>query len=118
MKQKTAKKSFDQLRRCQRQSSTGCEGVQIPMATLTHETAVLRARDIADRVLAPAAASNDKSGRFSTEAVTSLLATLGSLRADSTRWMWAVLAASGPRTFAAVTATLAEADASVAMVYL
>jgi hypothetical protein len=30
------------------------------MGTLTHETAVSRAREIADRVLAPAAAQNDK----------------------------------------------------------
>lgn len=85
------------------------------MATLTHETAVLRARDIADRVLAPAAASNDKSGRFSTEAVTSL---------GDSGLLGLILPADvggsglGPRTFAAVTATLAEADASVAMVYL
>ncbi len=69
---KNGKKSFDQLRRCRGQSSTGCEGVQIPMGTLTHETAVSRARDIADSVLAPLAAQNDKTGRFSTEAVDAL----------------------------------------------
>ena len=86
------------------------------MATLTHETAVLRARDIADRVLAPAAGSNDKAGRFSTEAVTSLgdSGLLGLMLPGGD------LGGSGlgPRTFAAVTATLAQADASVAMVYL
>lgn len=82
---------------------------------MTHEEAILRAREIASRVLAPAAGSNDKTGRFSTEAVESLgeSGLLGlMLPAD--------LGGSGlgPRTFAAVTATLAEADASVAMVYL
>jgi len=42
------------------------------MGTLTHETAVSRTREIADRVLAPLAAQNDKAGRFSTEAVDAL----------------------------------------------
>ncbi len=42
------------------------------MGTLTHETAVSRARGIADRVLAPLAAQNDKAWRFSTEAVNAL----------------------------------------------
>jgi alkylation response protein AidB-like acyl-CoA dehydrogenase len=36
---------------------------------MNHETALSQARDIADRVLAPAAKQNDKEGRFSTEAV-------------------------------------------------
>ena len=42
------------------------------MGTLTYDTAVSRAREIADRVLAPVAAQNDESGRFSTEAVVAL----------------------------------------------
>lgn len=80
---------------------------------MTHETAVSSAREITDRVLAPAAGSNDKAGRFSTEAVDSL---------GDSGLLGLILPADiggsglGPRTFAAVTATLAEADASVAMV--
>ena len=82
---------------------------------MTHEEAILRAREIAGRVLAPAAGSNDKAGRFSTEAVDSL---------GESGLLALMLPAEvggpglGPRTFATVTATLAEADASVAMVYL
>ena len=82
---------------------------------MTHDAAVLKAREIASRVLAPSAGQNDKAGRFSAEAVESLgeSGLLGLLLPVD-------LGGSGlgPRTFAAVTATLAEADASVAMVYL
>ncbi len=66
-------------------------------------------------MLAPAARQNDKEGRFSSEAIKALgpAGLLGlMLPADIGG------AALGPRTFAAVVATLAEADASVAMVYL
>ncbi len=82
---------------------------------MTHEAAVSKAQEIASRVLAPSAGQNDKAGRFSTEAVLSLgeSGLLGlMLPAD--------VGGSGlsPRAFAAVIATLAEADASVAMVYL
>src|SRR6516162_5866591 len=82
---------------------------------MTHDAAVLRGREIASRVLAPSAGQNDKAGRFSTEAVESL---------GESRLLGLLLPADfggsglGPRTFAVVTATLAEADASVAMVYL
>src|SRR5260221_5770483 len=82
---------------------------------MNDETAVSNAREIADAVLAPAARQNDKEGRFSSEAVE----TLG--RAGLFGIMLPAEvggSALGPRTFAAVTATLAEADASVAMVYL
>src|ERR687898_796348 len=82
---------------------------------MDHETAVSAASEIADLVLSPAARQNDKDGRFSTEAVDALgqAGLLGlMLPAESGG------AALGPRTFAAVTARLAEADASVAMVYL
>jgi len=82
---------------------------------MTHEAAVLKAREIAGSVLAPAAAQNDTAGRFSSEAIKSLgdAGLLGlMLPADVGG------AGLGPRTFAAVTATLAEADASVAMVYV
>jgi alkylation response protein AidB-like acyl-CoA dehydrogenase len=82
---------------------------------MTHDAAVLKARQIASRVLAPSAGQNDKAGRFSTEAVQSLgesglLGLMLPLDVGGS--------GLGPRAFAVVTATLAEADASVAMVYL
>ena len=81
---------------------------------MNHETALSSAREIADRVLAPAARQNDKEGQFSTEAVDALgRAGLLGLMLPA-EFGGATL---GPRTFAAVTAILAEADASVAMVY-
>ena len=82
---------------------------------MTHDEALAKAREIASAVLAPHAAENDKSGRFPTEAVDALgnAGLLGlMLPADAGG------SGLGPRTFAAVTATLAEADASVAMIYL
>jgi len=82
---------------------------------MTHDAAVSKASDIASRVLAPSAGQNDKAGRFATEAVQALgeSGLLGlMLPADFGG------AGLGPRTFAAVETTLAEADASVAMVYL
>ena len=82
---------------------------------MTHDAAVLKAREIASRVLAPSAGQNDKAGRFSTEAVVSLgeSGLLGLMLPVDVGGL-----GLGPRTFAAVIATLAEADASVAMVYL
>jgi alkylation response protein AidB-like acyl-CoA dehydrogenase len=82
---------------------------------MTHDAAVLKAQEIAGRVLAPSAAQNDKAGRFSTEAVASLgeAGLLGLMLPANVRG-----SGLGPRTLAAVIATLAEADASVAMVYL
>jgi alkylation response protein AidB-like acyl-CoA dehydrogenase len=82
---------------------------------MNHETALSHAKELADRVLSPAARQNDKEGRFSTEAVHGL-GQVGLLGLTlPTEFGGAGL---GPRTFAAVLATLAEADASVAMVYL
>jgi len=82
---------------------------------MNHETAVSNARDIADRILAPAARQNDKEARFSSEAIAALgpAGLLGIM-------LPAELGGSalGPRTFAAVVAIFAEADASAAMVYL
>src|SRR5579884_1282184 len=82
---------------------------------MTHDAAVLKAREIAGNVLAPSAGLNDKAGRFSSEAVASLgdsgLLAI-TLPADAGG------SGLGPRTFSAITATLAEADASVAMVYV
>jgi alkylation response protein AidB-like acyl-CoA dehydrogenase len=82
---------------------------------MTHDVAVSKAREIGSRVLAPCAGQNDKAGRFSSEAVESLgqAGLLGLLLPTAFGG-----SGLGPRTFAAVTATLAEADASVAMVYL
>jgi alkylation response protein AidB-like acyl-CoA dehydrogenase len=82
---------------------------------LTHQTAIGRAIKIAAHVVAPAAASNDKLGRFSAEAVEALggAGLLGLV--VPTEFGGPGL---GARTFAAVTAALAEADASVAMVYM
>jgi alkylation response protein AidB-like acyl-CoA dehydrogenase len=82
---------------------------------MNHETALSQAREIADRVLAPAARQNDKEGRFSTEAV-DILGRAGLLGLTLPAEFGG--AGLGPRTFSAVIATFAEADASVAMVYL
>ena len=82
---------------------------------MQHDAMVAKAKEIADRVLAPAARQNDKEGRFSTEAV----AALGEARLLGLMLPAEIGGAGlGPRSFAAVVATIAEADASVAMVYL
>lgn len=82
---------------------------------MNHEAALARAEAIAKEVISPDAYRNDKEGRFSTEAVSALgkAGLLGLMLPDK-----AGGAGLGPRTFAAVTAKLAESDASVAMVYL
>jgi len=82
---------------------------------MNHESALSKATEIAHQVLAPAAARNDREGRFSKEAV-GALGQAGFLGLTlPTKCGGSGL---GPGTFAAVTAILAEADASVAMVYL
>ena len=82
---------------------------------MDHQGALARAKDIAERILAPAARQNDKEGRFSTEAVEALgrAGLLGLMLPAEFGGL-----ALGPRTFAGVTAGLAEADASVGMVYI
>lgn len=82
---------------------------------MTNDAAVLKAREIASGVAAPAAGQNDKSGRFSTEAVDSLGrgGLLGLMLPENVGGL-----GLGPSTFAAVIEALAEADASIAMVYL
>jgi alkylation response protein AidB-like acyl-CoA dehydrogenase len=82
---------------------------------MNHETAVSNAKEIADRVLAPSATQNDKEARFSSEAIAALgpAGLLGIMLPTEVGG-----SALGPRTLAAVIATLAEADASAAMVYL
>src|SRR5215469_2524740 len=82
---------------------------------MNHETALSNAKEIADSVLSPVARQNDKEGRFSSEAVSAIgRAGLLGMMLPAERGG----AALGPRTFGAGVATLAEADASVAMVYL
>ncbi|MDQ6887419.1 MAG: acyl-CoA/acyl-ACP dehydrogenase [Gemmatimonadota bacterium] len=79
------------------------------------QVATTAASAVARNVLAPAAADNDKQGRFSTEAIEALgrAGLLGlMLPADVGG------ASLGPRACADVIATLAEVDASVAMVFL
>jgi alkylation response protein AidB-like acyl-CoA dehydrogenase len=85
------------------------------MNAITHESAVSSAKDIAGGVLAPAARQNDKDARFSSEAV-ERLGRAGLLGMTLPRGVGG--SELGPRTFSAVTAALAEADASAAMVYL
>ena len=82
---------------------------------MNHDAALANAKEMADRLLMPAAQQNDKEGRFSVEAVAAFgpAGFPGLMLPEEVGG-----AALGPRTFAAVVATLAEADASVAMVYL
>jgi alkylation response protein AidB-like acyl-CoA dehydrogenase len=82
---------------------------------MTQDAASSKAQEIASRVLAPSAAQNDKAGLFSKVAVQSLgeAGLLGVLVPADLGGL-----GLGPRTFADVTATLAESDASVAMVYV
>ena len=82
---------------------------------MNHDAAVLMAGEIGSHVLAPSAGQNDKAGRFSTKAVHALgeSGLLGLMLPVDVGG-----SGLGPRTFATVTATLGEADASVAMVYL
>jgi alkylation response protein AidB-like acyl-CoA dehydrogenase len=84
-------------------------------SNVNHEAALAKARDITDRVLAPAARQNDREGRFSTEAVAALAQSgLFGLTVPKEAGGHGL----GPRSFAGVVATMAEADASVAMVYV
>lgn len=82
---------------------------------MNHTTAVGRAKEIANNVLAPSASQNDKAGKFSSESIEALgrAELLGMLLPAEVGG-----GGLGPRSFAEVIAALAEADASVAMVYL
>jgi alkylation response protein AidB-like acyl-CoA dehydrogenase len=79
------------------------------------QTAAASAREIAEKTLAPSASKNDKEGAFSTEAIAKLgkAGLLGLVVPKESGG-----AGLGPRAFSEVTAVLAEADASVAMVYM
>ena len=82
---------------------------------MTAETVVRLASEIAAGTLAPAAAENDRLGRFPAEGVDALAAAglLGMMLPADVGG-----AALGPRAFADVVRTLAEADASAAMIFL
>ena len=85
------------------------------MATLDHEAAGARAREIASETIAPQARAHDVAGSFPREAVKRLgKAGLLGLNVPAQ----AGGAGLGPRTFAEVNAILAEADPSVAMIYM
>src|SRR5258707_6787756 len=88
---------------------------KVSRVVMNHETAVSNAKEIADRILAPAARQNDKEARFSSEAIAAL-GPAGLVEIMLPPGFGG--AALGPRTLAAVVATFAEADASAAMVYL
>ena len=82
---------------------------------MTSDTAVAIAKDIAAKTLTPSAAENDRLGRFSPEAIEALgqAGLLGMMLPSEVGG-----AGLGPRTFADVIGAIAEADASVAMVFL
>ena len=82
---------------------------------MNHETAFSNAKQIAGETLSPAAGSNDKAGRFSTEAIDALARSqlLGLMLPTEVGGL-----GLGPRTASAIIAAFAESDASVAMVYL
>jgi alkylation response protein AidB-like acyl-CoA dehydrogenase len=82
---------------------------------MTSNTAVELAKEIARNTLAPSAEKNDRLGRFSADAIGALgsAGLLGMMLPADVGG-----AALGPRPLADTIAALAEADASVAMVYL
>ena len=84
-----------------------------PLAS--HEAILSSAQQIAEIVLVPGARQNDREGRFSSEAIDALgrAGLLGLMLPSEVGGAGADL-----RTFAGVMATIAEADASVAMVFL
>src|SRR5882762_8615595 len=88
---------------------------KVSRVVMDHESAVSNAKEIADRILAPAAGHNDKEGRFSSEAIAALgpAGLLGIMLPTEVGG-----SALGPRTLPIFISTLAEADASAAMVYL
>jgi alkylation response protein AidB-like acyl-CoA dehydrogenase len=82
---------------------------------MTSESAARLAKDVAASTLTAAAAENDRLGRFSSEAMDALgrAGLLGMMLPADVGG-----GAAGPRALADVVAALAEADASVAMVFL
>ena len=82
---------------------------------MTSDSAVRLAKDIASTTLAASASDNDRLGRFSSEAI-GAIGTSGLLAMMLPSNVGG--AALGPRALADVVASLAESDASVAMVFL
>ncbi len=82
---------------------------------MTSESAVAKAREIAATTLAQSAVENDRQARFPSEAIEALSrgGLLGMMLPGDLGG-----AGVGPRAFADVLAALAQADASVAMVFL
>ncbi len=76
---------------------------------------IARAKDVTQHHIAPVASKNDRERRFNTEAVRALgeAGLLGLLVPSALGGL-----GQGPRAFADVVATIAEADPSVAMVYV
>jgi len=82
---------------------------------MDHQTAVARAREIAQSTVAPTAHAHDKAGSFPAEAIAALgAAELLAINVPTS----AGGSGLGPRTFAEINAILAEADPSVAMIYM
>jgi alkylation response protein AidB-like acyl-CoA dehydrogenase len=80
-----------------------------------HRSAVARSREIAEATISPAAHDLDKAGSFPADAIASLgKAGLLALNVPTSSGGSGL----GPRAFAEVNAILAEADPSVAMVYM
>jgi len=77
--------------------------------------AVVRAREVTEKFIAPVAPKNDKERRFNREAINALgeAGLLGLLVPVASGGL-----GGGPREFAEVVRTIAEADPSVAMVYV
>jgi alkylation response protein AidB-like acyl-CoA dehydrogenase len=82
---------------------------------MDHSTAVSRTREIAQSIVAPRAHAHDRAGTFPAEAIAALgKAELLAINVPTA----AGGSGLGPRTFAEVNAILAEADPSVAMIYM
>ena len=85
------------------------------MTQLDHRSAVGRTREIAQATIAPAAHDLDRAGQFPADAIAALgEAGLLALNVPSSFGGSGL----GPRAFAEVNAVLAEADPSVAMIYM
>src|SRR6516225_12314507 len=85
------------------------------MTELDHRKAVARTREIAEATISPSAHELDRAGSFPADAIAALgeaglLALTVPTRVGGS--------GLGPRTFAEVNALLAEADPSVAMIYM
>ena len=85
------------------------------MTELDHRKAVARTREIAEATISPAAHELDRAGSFPADAIAAL-GKAGLLALTVPTGVGG--SGLGPRTFAEVNALLAEADPSVAMIYM